>query len=333
MYTLCNPQASASATALHQSLQQRTQPFLAQHDFINSGTKYCDLIARLCDKRPQIWGSDFSFRYVGHHPNKIRHCGPANLSEPGSPEEILEQHLEQLRAALVQSCIQQHKRGHWITLMWHCPPPHLGDDCRHHELWTMEQRPDQAWWNELCEPNSALHQAWCKQVDRIAQHLKQLQDHNIPVLWRPYHEMNGIWFWWCNKPGTAGYQRLYRMLYQRFTEFHKLNNLIWVWNTNAPRDKVGDEAYPYALFYPGDDVVDVLAADVYHNDYQQSHHDQLLELGHGKLIALGEVGHVPTPALMAQQDQWAWIMPWGNLVRYFNDDQAIKAWAAHCQGI
>ena len=40
---------------------------------------------------------------------------------------------------------------------------------------------------------------------------------------------------------------------------HHLDNLVWVWNTNAPRS----DAVPYAGFYPGHDVVDILAADVY----------------------------------------------------------------------
>ena len=333
MKTLCNPNASSAAQDLYQELLATTKPFLAQHDYINSDTKYCDLIEERSGKRPKIWGNDFTFRYVGSHPKKIRHCGPANLSEPGSEELVLNQDLEALRDALIQRCIAQHEAGHWITLMWHCPQPQLGDDSTHHELWTMDARPDQTWWNDLCTSGTELHMAWCKQVDRVARHLKRLQDHNIPVLWRPYHEMNGIWFWWCNKPGANGYQRLYRMLYERLTEFHELNNLIWVWNTNAPRDKVGDEAYPYELFYPGHDVVDVLAADVYHNDYQQSHHDELIALGAGKVIALGEVGHLPTVDILQHQNKWAWIMPWGNLVETYNDLNAICVWANNSIGL
>lgn len=87
--------------------------------------------------------------------------------------------------------------------------------------------------------------------------------------------MNGVWFWWCNKPGENGFKKLWIMTYNYFTKVHKLNNLLWVWNTNAPRDKKGDEAGPYADFYPGPEYVDVLAADVYHRDYKQSHHDDL----------------------------------------------------------
>ncbi len=84
-------------------------------------------------------------------------------------------------------------------------------------------------------------------------------------------------------------------MYDRYVNHHHLDNLIWVWNTNAPRDRENDEAYAYELYFPGLEYVDVLAADVYHNDYRQEHHDQLVELAEGKVISLGEVGELPLP--------------------------------------
>ena len=51
---------------------------------------------------------------------------------------------------------------------------------------------------------------------------------------------------------------LYRQSYERFVSAHHLDNLVWVWNTNAPRA----DAAVYAGFYPGHDNVDILAADV-----------------------------------------------------------------------
>ena len=81
-------------------------------------------------------------------------------------------------------------------------------------------------------------------------------------------------------------------------------------NANAPRDWKDDEAYAYELFYPGNKYVDILAADIYKNDYNQSHHDELIELGKGKLIALGEVGVLPTPEILSEQPKWVWFMCW-----------------------
>jgi len=114
------------------------------------------------------------------------------------------------------------------------------------------------------------------------------------------------------------------MMYKYFTEVHQLNNLIWVWNTNAPRDIPNDEAFQYVDFYPGDEYVDILAADVYRKDYKQSHHDDLMALAKGKPIALGEVAEIPTAKVLTSQPNWAWYMPWGWLHFTANDEALIR---------
>jgi mannan endo-1,4-beta-mannosidase len=173
----------------------------------------------------------------------------------------------------------------------------------------MENRPDTETWDNLLTEGTELNKDWKDQLDGIAYYLNILQDAGIPVLWRPYHEMNGVWFWWCNHPGEDGFKRLWISMYNYFTFEKGLNNLIWVWDTNAPRDIPGDEAFDYPLFYPGDTYVDILAADVYRKDYKQSHHDDLLALS-GKPIALGEVGEIPDPEILKKQPYWSWFMPW-----------------------
>jgi mannan endo-1,4-beta-mannosidase len=179
-------------------------------------------------------------------------------------------------------------------------------------------------WKELITPGTTLNTRWAAQVDSVARYLKELQEAGVPVLWRPYHEPNGVWFWWGNRKGPEGSAKLYRMLYDRFVHYHKLNNLIWVWNANAPRLLPNDEAWAYEDFFPGLEYVDVLAADVYHNDYRQIHHDQLVALGKGKVVALGEVGEVPTPAILASQPMWTWFMIWGNFVNTHNSPRQIQ---------
>jgi mannan endo-1,4-beta-mannosidase len=111
-------------------------------------------------------------------------------------------------------------------------------------------------------------------VDVIASYLSQLQDAHVPVLWRPYHEMNGVWFWWCDQKGENGFKKLWIMMYDYMVNHHHLNNLIWVWDTNAPRSNPGDEAFAYSDFWPGAAYVDVLAADIYHKKADQGADDQ-----------------------------------------------------------
>jgi mannan endo-1,4-beta-mannosidase len=103
-----------------------------------------------------------------------------------------------------------------------------------------------------------------------------------------------------------------------------LNNLIWVWDANAPRNIPGDEAGPYEDFWPGNEYVDVLAADVYHNDWKQSHHDDLVKLANGKPVALGEVGDMPPVNVLAGQKQWTWFMPWFSFMYQPEHGDAVK---------
>ncbi len=314
------------------------KPLLAQHDFITSGTRYREAVASVAGCAPAIFGSDFSFCYTGSQPSTIVHCGPANLAEPGhgvadwkfAPERIFAPEapplvtgakLESLRERLVQRCIELHRSGSLITLMWHVPRPGCGDSASDGDLWVDNPVPD-AFWSELFDEASSIHSDWAAQVDRVASHLRSLQEEGVPVLWRPYHEMNGRWFWWGKQPAHFG--RLWQMLRDRLEHRHNLQNLVWVWNPNSPRETAGDEADPFEAYYPGSSSVDILAVDVYHRDFKDSHYTELLALGEGKPIALGEVGHLPDAGIFETQPRWAWIMPWGGLLFRFNTKEEIQ---------
>lgn len=213
-------------------------------------------------------------------------------------------------AKVVEMATEQYHRGHIITLMWHAARPFDCGPVNFKEQTQGEFTDEQ--WQELITEGSEMHQLWIAQVDSIAQYLKVLQERQIPVIWRPLHEMNGEWFWWGNRPGPDGYQKVWRMLYDRMTNYHKLNNLLWVWNANATRETPGDRAMRLDDYYPGGDCVDILATDVYHRDWRQCHHDDLDKLANGKLIALGELGSLPTPEQLAQMPKFAWFMIWTN---------------------
>lgn len=319
---------SPEATALLKFLETVSGRYTlsGQHNYISTGSLYTDQVEQALGKRPLVWGSDFAFVLGGQEIGRHYHCGPLNVSDPVEVPHFLDVTAEQSRDAMIADAIAQHARGHIITLMWHCPLPQYGDTAPDYSaVWAMENRPDAQTWRELTTAGTLLHAQWLAQIDRIAGYLARLRDAHVPVLWRPYHEMNGVWFWWCNQKGPEGFAKLWRLMHERYTEHHRLDNLVWVWNTNAPRDRPGDEAYAYRDFYPGAEVVDVLAADVYQRDYKQSHHDDLAELADGKPIALGETGELPDPAILEQQPRWAWFMPWGCLVFKSNRMENLRA--------
>lgn len=209
---------------------------------------------------------------------------------------------------VVELAIDHHRQGYIIAITWHAARPFdKGPVSFRHQT---QGKFSESQWLELVTEGSEMHSQWIAQVDSIAAYLKDLQEAGVPVLWRPFHEMNGDWFWWCNRRGEKGFTVLWKMLYQRLTEVHNLNNLIWVWNPNNTRKHPVDDKMGYALYYPGDEYVDVLAADVYHREWFQDTHDQLLELGQGKLLALGEVGELPTAEQLSHYNRYAWFMLW-----------------------
>ncbi len=326
-YAPVNPKASKEAKQLLKFLYsiQGKYTLTGQHNFVSGLDRYDDIVFEMTGKHPVVWGSDFSFNAQGDNIRSYHHCGPMNLTTPWGDCKVNGRTTEELRQGLVDEIKERYAEGRIITLMWHCCFPSEGDDCNGSSIWTWQNRPSQEVWDELVTDGTELNTQWKKQMDGVAKYLKQLRDAKIPVLWRPYHEMNGVWFWWCNKPGENGFKKLWIMTYDYLVNHHKLNNLLWVWNTNAPRDIPGDEAGPYEDYFPGMEYVDVLAADVYKHDYKASHHDDLLKLGKGKLISLGEVGHLPTVEQYESQPYWSWFMVWGYFIQSNESDDVVKA--------
>ena len=118
-----------------------------------------------------------------------------------------------------------------------------------------------------------------KDIDLISEQLLKLQENNVTVLWRPIHEASGGWFWWGAK-GSEPYKWLWNLLYERQTNYHKLNNLIWVWNAQEPS------------WYVGDDKCDIISADIYVDTGSQNSQIntflQLNRISNKKIIALSE---------------------------------------------
>jgi len=149
------------------------------------------------------------------------------------------------------------------------------------------------------------------QVDSIAKYLKKLEQARVPILWRPYHEMNGDWFWWGGRTGKSSTIALYRQLFDRLVYRHRLTNLIWVWSVDRPNKPEME----FHHFYPGSEYLDVLALDVYRNDFNKTYYDSLLTLSAGKPVVLAEVGNPPSPEILKDQPKWGLYVTWAGMVR------------------
>jgi len=165
-------------------------------------------------------------------------------------------------------------------------------------------------------PGTAENIKILQDIDTISYQLKRLQDAGVPVLWRPLHEAGGAWFWWGAKGATACKQ-LYAIMYDRMTNYHHLNNLIWIWST------------PETAWYPGNETVDIVGHDSYPGAYvydtKKNDFDILYTLTGGKkLIAMTENGPIPNPDDCLLLDApWSWFMSWSDLVAAQNTNQHI----------
>jgi len=106
----------------------------------------------------------------------------------------------------------------------------------------------------ILTPGNVAYDRWMKELDIMAAGLRELQDAGVVVLWRPFHEMNGGWFWWgAREPET--FIRVWRQMFDYFTKTKGLNNLLWVYSPNH-----GDKT---AAYYAGDHYVDIVGLDAY----------------------------------------------------------------------
>jgi mannan endo-1,4-beta-mannosidase len=294
-----NPHASPEARALLNYLYSISGHYIltGQHNYPNTIANWTDRAYDLTGKYPAVFGQDFGFQ------------GGADKDSTLA------------RPALVGEAMRQYRNGAIVTFTWHAVRPTEDEPVTFRD--SVQGHLSDFEWRELLTPGTGLYKRWCAQVDVIAGYLKQLRDARVPVLWRSYHEVNGNWFWWGGRRGKDGSAALYRQLFDRFVNYHRLDNLVWVWNANAPGSG-GSGPGPYADYFPGLEYADVLSVDVY-GEFKQSFYDDLVTLSAGKPVALGEVGGVPSPATLAAQPKYAWFMAWSELIEMSNPLDAVRA--------
>lgn len=152
----------------------------------------------------------------------------------------------------------------------------------------------------LCSKEAVL---LINDLDNIASMLQELEDNNVTVLFRPLHEAAGGWFWW-GATGADDYKWLWKLIYNRYTDYNGLDNLIWVWNAQD------------AEWYPGDDYVDIAAIDIYNNRHDYSVSPAMFSdintwVGGNKLITMSECGTMPDPDLIVRDNAyWLWFAVW-----------------------
>jgi mannan endo-1,4-beta-mannosidase len=193
---------------------------------------------------------------------------------------------------------QGYERGGVITISWHADSP-LGAtkgawDTTHGTVASI--LPGGA--------NHALYKSWLDRIAGFIGSLKGSKGEAIPVLFRPFHEFTGNWFWWGRNTCTDfEFVTLWRFTVFYLQQEKKLHNLLFVYNT-SDNWKTKEE---FLQRYPGDDVVDVLSFDTYQyddpqkNDWFVKNTNNLLTMldeiakEKNKLFAIAETGYEAVP--------------------------------------
>lgn len=107
---------------------------------------------------------------------------------------------------------------------------------------------------DLLKEGTDTHKRWMQQLDLAADGLLELKRAGVVVLWRPFHEMNGGWFWWGAQDFDT-FIKVWRHMFHYFSETKGLDNLLWVYGPNHGQNT--------AKYYPGDRYVDIVGLDAY----------------------------------------------------------------------
>ena len=116
-------------------------------------------------------------------------------------------------------------------------------------------------------PGGSQHDNFIEKLDLIADFLKDLVSEDgepIPIIFRPYHEHNGDWFWWGKGPATEEeYIQLWRFTVDYFRNEKEIHNLLYAFSPARSRMTYPLTNSQYLYGYPGDDYVDVFGLDNY----------------------------------------------------------------------
>jgi len=198
---------------------------------------------------------------------------------------------------------EAYERGGINTFCWHMDNPANGKTA-----WDTSMRTVAA-----IIPGGASHDVYVQYLEKAAKYLAALKGNDgehIPILFRPFHELTGNWFWWCKNTCTPDeFKTLWRFTIDYMRNTKKLHNLLIVYSV-ADFDSEAD----FLERYPGDDYVDFMGFDNYCYvnkvaGYEKNLDKRLALLDviaakHHKLACLAETGYLNIP----QADWWTKVL-------------------------
>lgn len=287
---LTNPNASAEAKIIYNFLKDNygKRQLSGAMGEVAWGTAFCDLIYNSTGKYPAVVGFDY-----------IHLCfSPANWIDYGDITPVK----------------NVWDAGSIPAMTWHWNVPKSKDDISmgydaHSDVFNAANvLVEGTWENEVAEAD----------VEKLAGYMAMLQDAGIPILWRPFHEAAGdytwgSWFWWGNS-GVKTTIDLWKWLRNKLENEYGINNLIWVWTVQTSDEGKMASMEKIRAAYPGDDVVDIVGADIYQDALTNA--TSIFEIlynlvGGKKIVALSECGNLlDVESAFADGALWSYFMGW-----------------------
>lgn len=243
--------------------------------------------------------------------------------ELGSPINLDSVPFDEMK----ENIIKVYQDGGINTISWHAYNPVTGKSS-----WVDDKNTSNGIVAKIL-PGGSHHKEFTNQLDKVAAFMKSLKalDGSLaPVIFRPWHENSGNWFWWgAMHCSVAEYKALYRFTVDYLRNTHHLHNLLFAYSPDVGfKDAAG-----YFERYPGDDLVDIIGLDDYHslNTGQPKQLISNLEviaqiaIDHNKISAFTETGcnrieqkdyftHVLLPCLDHSDltRSVSWVLFWRN---------------------
>ncbi|NOT93799.1 glycoside hydrolase family 26 protein [Ferruginibacter sp.] len=310
-YTIIDAKATAETKALYDNLNKLSKKYILfghQHATEYGHGWYGDAnrsdVKSITGSHPAVIGVDFS-----------------GLS--GRPDSSIAKE----KAALQKNIAATYNRGGVTTVSWHFNNP-----VSEPVFYFKDSGTAAAVKNII--PGGSHHQKYKAILSTIADVAKSTTGNDgklVPMIFRPYHEFDGYWFWW-GKPycSVQEFKTLWQFTVSYLRDSLQVHNFIYAF---SPDNTFGTAA-EYLERYPGNDFVDMVGVDNY-NDFgrygKYNLDSGILKLKivsdfakkAGKLAAFTETGLESIPnrtwwteillkSLQAEKLRLAYVLVWRN---------------------
>lgn len=254
-------------TALYlQNLHNIRKTLIGQHDgvWLEENAKINSHITGLTNKYPSIVSYDFMF--ITHKYNK--HGTWHRTQEHFIREKI----------------VAANRSGIYITMCWHYNEPY-----ERYSFYTKEMKSEEQVKNAFRSimKGGENHEQYKKDLHKIAEFSGTLKDDNgklIPILFRPFHEFDGEWFWWGAPYNTPDeFKDTWKFTVSYLRDTLGVHNMLYAFSPDIRFDSRED----FLLRYPGNEYVDVIGFD----DYEDFKYDlKRTEQAKKRIKILAELG-------------------------------------------